>query len=131
MSHVTPVPPQPFERTADTVVLFYLVLRRPGPLFRPEPASVADFIGTQPDYWFRAVSQHFSRNKWRRRIGFLAYIPSVPHAVLCFQLRRPRKRQTFHSYLFSETCGNLLRNNPLRPTRAYCSGPAAENYGKG
>src|SRR6267142_4835648 len=126
MAHVTSVPAQPFERTADTVVLFHLVLPRPGPLFRLKPASVADFIRAQPDYWFRTVLEHFSRNKRRRRVGFLAHISSFPHALLRLQLRRPGKRQTFHSYLFSQTGGDLPCDDPLRRARACCSGSAAE-----
>src|ERR1051326_4712006 len=99
---------QPDQRSADSLVLLYLVLRGAGSVFRCDTTPVADFAGIGSDRWSGAVSEH--DGDWQPcEPWFLGSVSAVLDAVLCLELRGIGKRSRFYPDFFPESEGDSGR----------------------
>ena len=94
-------------RAFRPVVLLHLVARRAGPVFRPEPAALADVPGAERDHRDRALHQYGVVGQEPGHAGALARVPALRDAVLRVELRGPGERPGLHPDLFAALGRNL------------------------
>jgi hypothetical protein len=92
-------------------VLFDLVSRGVGALFRFQPAHLADVARLEFDHRHRALHQFHDE---RKQIGAMASYPVVSNAVFRFEFCRARERKKFHPDLFARPKGDFRRADFLR-----------------